>query len=231
MQPYFAPYIGYFQLINSVDVFVLYDNIEYTKKGWINRNRILLNGKDEYVSLPLKKDSDFLHVNQRFLADSYLTDKIRIQNKLSEIYKKAPHFIDSFPLVQSILNFENSNLFDFLKNSIQLILSYLDIKTSIINSSDLKINHDLKSESKVIEICQVLKSDTYINPIGGITLYSSENFLSHNINLRFLKSDSIQYSQFKNEFVPWLSIIDLLMFNSKQEIQNFLKKCEIIQGL
>ncbi len=79
MQPYFFPYIGYFQLINTVDEFVVYDNIEFTKKGWINRNRILVNGKDEYITLPIKKDSDFLHVKDRFLAETWSKDSAKMK--------------------------------------------------------------------------------------------------------------------------------------------------------
>ena len=78
MQPYFFPYIGYFQLIKSVDEFVIYDNIQYTKKGWINRNRILVNGTDYLISLPLKKDSDYLNVVDRQLAESWEKDRTKL---------------------------------------------------------------------------------------------------------------------------------------------------------
>ncbi len=92
MQPYFLPYIGYFQLINAVDKFVIYDNIEFTKKGWINRNRILVNGKDEFISLPITKASDFLHANQRYLASNFENEKNKILRKIKESYRKAPYF-------------------------------------------------------------------------------------------------------------------------------------------
>ena len=79
MQPYFLPYIGYLQLLNSVDKFILYDDIEYTKKGWINRNRIV---DGEIITLPLKKDSDYLNVVERRLSDDWRKQKTKLLNKI-----------------------------------------------------------------------------------------------------------------------------------------------------
>ncbi len=219
MQPYFLPYIGYFQLINAVDKFVLYDNIEYTKKGWINRNRILVNGKDEYISIPLKKDSDYLHVNQRFLSDNSLEEMKKILNKIGEVYRKAPQYNQTMALLHDIFLYEEKNLFEFVKHSILKTLSFLDIQTPIVISSTIPIQHYLKSEDKVLAICKNQQAQTYINPIGGVTLYSHATFRQNQILLQFIKSNSIRYPQFNNEFVPWLSIIDVMMFNNKEKIQ------------
>lgn len=215
MQPYFLPYIGYFQLIHAADKFVIYDNIEFTKKGWINRNRILVNGKDEYITLPLKKDSDFLHVNQRFLADSFREERIKMLRKIKEVYKKAPFFEETYSLVERIFMCEQQNLFDFIFHSLKVICGYLQIHTEFIVSSTLQIDHNLKSENKVLAICKHLGADTYLNPIGGTELYSKSNFANKNIGLQFLKANAITYKQFQNEFVPWLSILDILMFTGK----------------
>ncbi len=222
MQPYFMPYIGYFQLINAVDKFVLYDNIEYTKKGWINRNRILVNGKDEYITLPLKKDSDYLHVNQRFLSDSFNVEIKKTLNKIGEVYRKAPQYSQTMTLLNEIFWYEEKNLFEYIKHSIRKLLSILDIQTEIVVSSDINIIHDLKSVDKVLAICENLKSKTYINPIGGVSLYSHSTFKQKQINLLFLKSNSIQYHQFNREFVPWLSIIDVLMFNDIERVKQLI---------
>src|SRR6478735_6236193 len=110
MQPYFMPYVGYWQLINSVDEFVIYDNIEFTKKGWINRNRILVNGKDSYITIPLRNDSDYLLVKNRFIADSWLVEKRKLLNRISEAYKKSKNYVTVFPIIKKILMFEESNL-------------------------------------------------------------------------------------------------------------------------
>jgi hypothetical protein len=228
MQPYFFPYIGYFQLINAVDEFVIYDEIEYSKKGWINRNRILVNGKDEYITLPLKKASDYLFVNDRYLADTWDVEKNKNLNHIKESYRKASYFNDIYPMIENCFQFQNKNLFEFIFNSINVVNSYLEIKTPIIPVSTLSIDKELKAENKVIEICKTRKANKYINPIGGIKLYSKEMFLKNNIELYFLKSNDIKYKQFNNEFVPWLSIIDVMMFNSVEEIKCLFKNYTLI---
>lgn len=228
MQPYFLPYIGYFQLLNAVDKFVIYDNIEFTKKGWIHRNRMLLNGSDEYFTLPLKKDSDFLDVNQRVLADSFESDKIKLLRKIKELYNKAPQFESVYPIIESILNYKKNNLFCFILNALNEINNYLEIKTEIIISSSLPINHALKSEAKVLAICKTMKATHYLNAIGGLELYSKETFQSNDVELNFIKSNAIIYPQFDKEFVPWLSILDVLFFNTKEKVQEYLQQYTIV---
>jgi len=223
MQPYFFPYIGYFQLINAVDIFVIYDNIKYTKKGWINRNRILSNGKEKLITLPLKKSSDYLPIIQKELSNNWEKEKIKIINKIKENYRKAPYFENVFPIIENCLNFENINLFYFLMNSINEVIKYLSIGSKIIISSELNIDHSLKSEKKVIEICKTLKAEEYLNPIGGIDLYSRKHFKKYKIDLFFLKTNDFEYNQFNNDFIQFLSIIDIMMFNSQKEIRYFLE--------
>ncbi len=223
MQPYFVPYIGYFQLLAAVDRFVLYDNIQYTKKGWINRNRILLSGNDTPIRLPLKKASDYLDVKDRHLAQTWPKERIKTLNKVKCCYEKAPCFQDTFPIIEKIMLAKHNNLFDFLHNSIVILAKYMNIDTDIVISSKLNIDSSLKAEQKVIEICKIMKATDYINPIGGSELYSKTNFANNQINLHFLKSNDIDYSQFGNDFVPWLSIIDILMFNSCNKVQRYLR--------
>jgi hypothetical protein len=224
MQPYFLPYIGYFQLINAVDIFVVYDNIEYTKKGWINRNRILVNGKDDFITLPLKKDSDYSHINQRFLADSFEQEKQKMLRKIKECYLKAPNIQEVYAVIEEIFSFNSTNLFEFIFNSIKVICNYLKIETKFIISSEVNINHILKAEEKVLAICKNQKAITYVNPFGGLTLYDHSNFKQNQIKLQFIKTNFIQYPQFNNEFVPWLSIIDVLMFNSVDKVKQIINK-------
>jgi hypothetical protein len=228
MQPYFMPYIGYFQLINSVDRFVIYDNIQYTKKGWINRNRILVNGKDQLITLPIKKDSDYLNVVERELSESWEKDKNKMLNVIKSSYSKAPYFKESFDLISKCLNNPEDNLFRFIYDSIILINDYLEIKTPLVISSTIDTDHTLKSQDKVLAICKERNATQYINSIGGVELYNKEIFKQNNIELNFIKSNLIQYKQFNNEFIPWLSIIDVLMFNSKEEINKYLNEYTLI---
>jgi len=226
MQPYFLPYIGYFQLLNAVDKYVVYDNIQYTKKGWFNRNRILHNGTDMLISLPVEKASDYLDVRERSVADSFDTKKLL--NQIRESYRKAPYYETVMPIVESIINNEDRNLFDFIYNSIITICRYLDIKTEIIISSSLAVDHSLKGQDKVIAICKATGATDYYNAIGGQELYNTEEFKKENINLHFVSSNPIEYKQFGNEFVPWLSIIDVMMFNTVEEIKGMLENYKLI---
>lgn len=217
MQPYFFPYIGYFQLIAAVDVFVVYDNIKYTKKGWINRNRMLQNGQDVMFSLPLKNDSDYLDVCQRELATDF--NRSKFLNQISGSYRRAPYFDYTFPLVEGILQCKENNLSTFLHQSIIKTCGHLGITTEIRVSSSIAIDHSLKNEDKVLALCSALGASTYINAIGGMDLYSKETFKEKGFDLRFIQSRPFDYAQFGGEFVPWLSIIDVLMFNSLSAIK------------
>ncbi|MGV8869536.1 MAG: WbqC family protein [Janthinobacterium svalbardensis] len=218
MQPYFFPYIGYFQLIAAVDLFVLYDNIQYTKKGWINRNRILLNGNDTVISLPLKKDNDTLDVRERKLATDFKAGKLLAQ--LNGAYRKAPYFEQTMLLVESTLLYETENLFTFLHNSLVKTCAHLGIVTPIQISSEIDIDHSLKGQDKVVAICKSAGAQMYINALGGQSLYSAEDFLREGIELRFIRSQAFTYAQFGAPFVPWLSLIDVLMFNSATRIRS-----------
>lgn len=227
MQPYFLPYIGYFQLIGAVDSFVVYDNIKYTKKGWINRNRLLLNGSDDAFSLPLKKGSDSLDIVEREISDSF--DPVSMLNQFRGVYRKAPHFAPTYKLLEAILGQSTRNLFQYLRGSIEKCCEHLGITTKIIVSSSVAIDHSLKAQDKVIAICEALQAHVYINAIGGVGLYKPESFGRRGVELKFIRSREISYPQFGAPFVPWLSIVDVLMFNSVEEIRNtFLGEFELI---
>ncbi|MDO8264593.1 MAG: WbqC family protein [Gallionella sp.] len=217
MQPYFFPYIGYFQLIAAIDLFIVYDNIKYTKKGWINRNRMLQNGKDVMFSLPLKSDSDHLDVCQRELSTNFNRDKFL--NQFKGAYRRAPYFEQTFPLVEQIARYEDTNLFRYLQHAIVKTCKHLGITTEIRNSSDIAIDHTLKNQDKVLALCEAVGASTYVNAIGGVELYSKESFREKDIDLKFIQSKPFEYPQLGNAFVPWLSIIDVMMFNPIETIQ------------
>lgn len=218
MQPYFFPYIGYFQLIKSVDQFVIYDNIKYTKKGWINRNRILVNGTVQYISLPLKRDSDSLNIDQRVLSGTWDQDRQKILCRIKEAYRKAPYFNQTFEIINEILKKKDLYLFEFLYASIIQICRHLNIETKFVISSSIEIDHELKSTFKIIKICKYLGATDYFNSIGGESLYSKEQFAENGLKLYFIKPKPGDYRQLNNGFISNLSIIDVMMFNSIQEI-------------
>jgi len=218
MQPYFLPYIGYFQLIAAVDQFIVYDNIKYTKKGWINRNRVLQNGIDVTFSLPLKNDSDHLDICQRVLSSEFNRDKLL--NQVKGYYRKAPYFEQTMPLIEQIVRYENNNLFAYLHHSIVQICKHFGITTDILISSNIAIDPTLKSQDKVLALCLATHAKTYVNAIGGTALYSKDIFHGKCIDLKFIKSRSFEYKQFEKPFVPWLSIVDVLMFNPIDAVKN-----------
>lgn len=222
MQPYFMPYIGYFQLIASVDKFVIYDNIKYTKKGWINRNRLLLNGAPSTFSLPLSADSDSAQVRERTLALAF--DRARLLNQVKGAYARAPYFGDVFPIVEQIVGRSCSNLFEYIYRAVSQIATHLGVATPIVISSTIPIDHDLKGQDKVLAICHALGANQYVNAIGGMELYAKEDFSRHGIELNFIKTKPIEYQQFPAQasFVPNLSIIDVLMFNPLDRVKQIV---------
>ena len=226
MQPYFLPYIGYWQLLAAVDRFVVYDNIQYAKKGWINRNRFLRNGADAFFTVPLSKGSDFLNVADRSIADDF--DPQTILNPMAAAYRRAPFFADVFPILETIVTAAPRNLFEYLHRSLVIIAGHLEIQTPIVVSSTVAIDHGIKSERKVLALCKALGATRYINPAGGRDLYSVSTFAEHGIELQFIQSRPILYRQYDNPFVPSLSIVDVLMFNSRNAVRGMLGEFDLV---
>lgn len=227
MQPYFFPYLGYFQLINAADLFIVYDTIQYTKKGWINRNRFLLNGRDEYFTLPIKKGSDHLFVSSRELSGDFETHADYLIRLFSNTYKKAPFFDETMQLFQDTVLVDERNLFRFILQSIVKICAYLDIATPLKIASDFTIDETTKGVERVIALTKAASGTTYRNPNGAAHLYSGEYFKSIGLGLEILKMDALEYPQFGNPFIPSLSVLDVLMFNGKAETRELLNRFSI----
>lgn len=217
-QPYFLPYIGYFQLIAATDLFVVYDRIKYTKKGWINRNRFLLNGADAMFSLPLRKGPDSLDIVERSLAPEF--DRGRLLLQLAGAYRKAPQFAPTFELLERVVRHPDDNLFGYLHHALLETCRHLGIGTGIRVSSTIAYDNALKGQDKVLAICAALGARDYVNAIGGTGLYASEDFAARGVTLHFLRARPFEYPQFGAPFVPWLSIIDVLMFNPLDEVRD-----------
>ncbi len=227
MQPYYLPYIGYWQLLSAVDTYVIYDDVNYINRGWINRNRILIDGKPAYFNVPMLKASQNKKIDEiQVNADAGLRKKNL--RTLEMAYKKAPYFQEVFPLAEKIINSEETLLSEYLADSIAVICGYLDIKTKRLMSSSIAKNNELKGQDKILEICRLLGADEYYNAEGGQKLYSYEKFQAEGIQLKFLKCREIRYRQFGEQFEPNLSIIDVLMFNSKNTVLEMLSDYELI---
>ncbi|CAO4149444.1 WbqC family protein [Methylorubrum thiocyanatum] len=220
MQPYLFPYIGYFQLIAAVDQFVIYDTVKYTKKGWINRNRFLRDGAPVTFTLPLEKDSDQLDIRERRVAAGFEPDRLCAQ--IAQAYRHAPHRHETMPLVEEVLSYASADLFDHLRHGLLRTCAHLGIATPIRTASAIEGATDLRRQDRVIDLCERLGAATYVNPIGGTTLYDRAAFAQRGIALRFLRARPLVYPQGPHPFVPWLSILDVLMFNPRTALKAVL---------
>ena len=226
MQPYFFPYIGYWQLINAVDTFVLYDDVNFIKGGWINRNKILVNSAGYMLTLPLINSSSF-----SLIKDIKVTSNIKIKEKLLKTieynYNKAKYYNDVIEKIKEII-LSNGSIVDVILESILWLKEYLNIETCILKSSEIEKDTQFKGQDKVIDIVKRLDGKQYINAIGGMELYDKEIFKNNGIDLKFIKMKDIKYKQYNNEFVPNLSIIDVLMFNPPEKIREMLNNYELL---
>ena len=218
MQPYFFPYLGYWQLLANVDKYVVYDDVTYIKGGWINRNNFLINGQKNLLTMQLEKASSYTLIKDIAIKDDF----VKFLKTIEMGYKKAPFFEDIFRLLKDICQCPDKKLGQFLFNSHIKICEYLGIDTELILSSSFDKHTELKGKDKVISICKQLGADEYINAIGGQELYDKKEFAENGIRLNFLQANLREYRQLKNEFVAGLSIIDIMMFNSKEEIKEML---------
>ena len=228
MQPYFLPYLGYWQLMNAVDTYVVYDDVNYIKGGYINRNSILINNEAKNINLILSGATPTKHINEIFVNES-LVQKRKILSKIQMAYAKAPNYGSVYQVLEKVFLQQEINLAKYLYNSFKIVSEYLNINTKILLSSELKKDCSLKGKDKVISICKLLEADEYYNSVGGMELYDKDEFAENGIKLSFLKMDNdIVYKQFNNEFVPNLSIIDIMMFNSKNECKRLLEKYTLL---
>ncbi len=227
MQPYFFPYIGYWQLIHAVDKFVIYDDVNYIKGGWINRNRILINGKPVYITVPLHKASPYKRICDILLqASQAWQDKLV---KMVEItYRKAAYFDEVFPVIEKLIRHQVMNLSDYLSHQIQTLVLFMDINTELVTTSRSYHNDHLNGQARLIEICRFERANIYVNPEGGQALYNSDAFISAGLDLRFLAMRPLPYKQRSISFIPYLSLIDVLMETGPVEVKDHLDAFDLI---
>lgn len=229
MQPYLFPYIGYFQLIWASDKFVLHDDVQYIRQGWINRNQIILHKRKFPFVLSVKHDDYSKSINERFYADAFEAETKKLLRNIDQFYSKAPHFTEIRTLVGTVLTTQERNVSKLNTLSIKKTCEYLGINTEIFVSSEMNFDKSLVAEPRVIAINKLLESTHYINPIGGLDLYSNERFQEVGIQLSFLKPIMRPYQQFTPEFIPSMSIIDVMMNCSKESIYEMLGDFQLVR--
>ena len=232
MQPYAFPYIGYFQLIGCVDKWVVFDDTQYISKGWINRNRILhpdLKKKWQYFTVPVKKHSREIRIKDVEINND-IDWKAEFIGKLTSYKKKAPYYLETVEFVDNCIGFDCSSLSEWVVNTIESTCDYLGLSFEYTVFSKMCVNTDNIEHAGqwALEIADFMDADEYVNPQGGYGIFKEEEFLEKNIELRFLKSNLTPYVQRRGEFIAGLSIIDVMMWNDKNEIQNMLKDYEIV---
>lgn len=226
MQPYIFPYIGYFQLINAVDRFVVYDDVAFIKQGWINRNQVLLNGQAHMFTVPISNASSFTTIGRTEINKKlYGAWKQKFFKTLTMAYAKAPCYDAANDLITSVFNNDCDTISELATKSIYATCLYLGIATEFVLSATQYMNSDLKAKDRVQDICAKEGADTYINASGGKALYDKSDFERCGLKLQFIAPHRVTYTQYRNEFVPWLSIIDVMMFNSPEVIKGFLNEC------
>ncbi|MCU0605867.1 MAG: WbqC family protein [Candidatus Edwardsbacteria bacterium] len=225
MQPYFFPYLGYFQLVRAADTFVFYDDVNFIKNGWINRNRILIDGAPHYLTVQLKNASSFSPINRVEFTDN----RGKLLKTIQQAYQKAPFFGQAWPVVEDCLRSDTTLIGELAMRSVTKVSHYLGIDTSFqASSSHAAATKGLEKTGRLVEICRLNGATDYINPIGGRSLYRKEDFAGNGIRLSFIRSKDVRYRQNCPQFVPDLSIIDVIMFNSREAIGRMLNEHELI---
>lgn len=228
VQPYLFPYIGYFQLISAVDTFIFYDDVHFITRGWINRNRILINGLSKYFTVPCRNASQ----NRLIYEVEHAMDEKergRLLRKIRFSYSNSPNFDRVYPIIKTVINKNTEYISDLAITSVKETMEYVGIQTETKISSEHYSNRNLDRADRLIDICHQEGATRYINPIGGREIYDKSYFEEQDIDLRFLKPRITEYDQNIESFVPWLSIIDILMFNSAEKVRNqFLNHYELV---
>ena len=229
MQPYLFPYLGYFQLMHAVDRFVVYDDVAFIKQGWINRNRILINGRPSYFTVPIKHASSFAPIHDTLVDDEGQHARWieKMLKTFDNAYRRAPHFGVVFPLVEGVLMTPTKRVAELAAASIRAVAGLLEISTGWVESSTPYGNAHLRAEERVLAICRAEAATDYVNAAGGRELYGRDRFEAQGVRLHFLQSRQVEYRQFNHPFVPSLSIVDVLMFNPVETVRTFLSAYDL----
>jgi hypothetical protein len=228
MQPYFFPYIGYFQLMAACDLFVVRDDVQFIAGGWVNRNRILVDGKARWISMPVVRASHQLPIARRRYALNHPA-AARIRRRIEAAYRQAPHFEETIAIVDHVLACDDSNVATFNTRLVMLIAERLGIHTPVRRGTDIG-GIGVTGEARVIEICVSVGASDYVNPLGGAHLYDPERFSEAGLSLRFLRPWTPLYPQFEAAPVAALSIIDVLMFNDAARTAEMLHGYTLVAG-
>jgi hypothetical protein len=228
MQPYFFPYLGYFQLLHACDTFVFYDDVNYIKNGWINRNRLLLDGKPHYFTVPLAGASPFEPIDETRFEAAQPRWKRKMLETFRAAYRRAPNGDRTIALVEQALAADTDRIGELARRSVRSVLDLLGLRRDIRESSRAYGNGDLSGQERVLDICRRERASIYINAPGGRGLYEERAFRSAGIELRFLGSRLASYPQGEAAFVPGLSILDAIAWCDLERVAAMLADYELL---
>ena len=221
MQPYWFPYLGYFQHCVSVDKFVFLTDANYKKKGWINRNRIIVDSREHMITVPLQKASQNNKIFEQKVLQGHGWKK-SILATLRHSYHKAPFYSAAISVVEQALMSPAISISDYAIESIAAVFEYIQGRAPVFETSDKYNNADLIGENRIIDICLRAGADDYCNPISGCKLYDPASFRGRGLSLFFLEPGLKRYPQLSKKYIPSLSIIDALMMNSRSDMRELL---------
>lgn len=226
MQPYFMPYIGYWQLLGAVDKFVVLDDVAFIPKGWVNRNRILVNGAAHLFTLPVRQASQNRRINELELAvdESWLK---RFRNTVTQSYRQAPYFAETWVLVDALLTNCRGPLLYCLLEAIRAVARHLEIGTKVALASHIDPEHGRRGQGRILELCRREYATDYFNLPGGKQLYDREAFRHEGVRLGFIEPEEIPYPQLAAGWTPWLSIIDVMMHMGRDGTRGLLGRHQI----
>lgn len=218
MQPYFLPYVGYFQLISKVDGFVFLDDADYVRRGWIQRNYIVANGQRTRIRVPVAKRPIGTPIHEILLAENYPKWRTKFIDTLRHAYGKAPYFDVVSNLLKQVLLNPGAGLSELNIRLIISVCDYVGLDQNFEQSLDYCNDSALAGEARLIDICLRKGATEYVNAPGGRALYAPENFEKSGVRLRFLEPEINPYSRQNTDFIPCLSVLDMLMFLDPEEV-------------
>jgi hypothetical protein len=234
MQPYAFPYLGYYQLINYADQWVVFDDVQYITRGWINRNRILHPESEkewQYFTIPARKHNNKTLINA-IEINHELQWKQELLGKLSFYRKKAPFYQEAVNLVEDCLDFDSDDLSPWLVSALEKTCEYLGIpfRYSIFSRSEIDVAKIEHAGHWALEIADSMGANEYVNPPGGVSIFKEREFLDRGIELQFLRPKLNAYAQKRHSFVPGLSILDVIMWNEPDSIRLMLGDFDLLSS-
>ena len=229
MQPYFFPYLGYFSLMAAVDVFLVYDNVQYSRPGWINRNRLLREGAPDWWTATVEDAPHQLDINQR-RYQNWAQQRGRLFDRLRDRYRGAANSATGMALVDAALPTDEDNVARCNAALLTTLVKALGLKCDIRMASSIAQDRALSGEARVLALCKAVGGSSYVNSPGGMGLYSPSTFVEHGLELRFVEASPAAYPQFGAPFVPGLSIVDALMFLPMDAVVERIEQFNLVES-